>query len=462
MQRVFLYLFTLVTVFLLGLYVYVDLFFMKYSVRTILMFVMTSLGNVENHLLMHFLYFCVFPVLLISNILFFLPKIVHFFRKSFDERKCNFFLVCFVLLMFIEIVWGYNRKFELIKFFFLDDYGDFYEKNYIESKKENIKFPIQKKNLIYISLESMERSFANEEVYGGSLIKAFEELETNEVYFSNYQDGFDTTPTKPSTVAILNGLPDSSYKMLLTDTVSVPKSYSLGKIFQDAGYKTESIIGTNGKFTSLNSLFYKHGIAVNIDREYIKKHYPKEFIDGTLNQYSDQVLFKIVKSEILKLEQSSQNFFLLIQTIDTHANDLPKVNFEKKYDNTYYNIIDNTSKLTVDFIKWFKTRSEFGDTVIIVAGDHLRRDNLIPYPIKRSIYNLFINSAIKPKNTNRTFTQIDMFPTILEAMGVKIKGHRLGLGTSVFSDEPTLAERFSPEYLAKELVKRSKIYESLW
>ena len=34
-----------------------------------------------------------------------------------------------------------------------------------------------------------------------------------------------------------------------------------------------------------------------------------------------------------------------------------------------------------------------------------------------------------------------MFPTILESMGVKIDGGRLGLGTSLFSNEKTLVER---------------------
>ena len=79
----------------------------------------------------------------------------------------------------------------------------------------------------------------------------------------------------------------------------------------------------------------------------------------------------------------------------------------------------------------------------------------------RRIYNLFLN-APRPKTTNRKFSQVDLFPTILEALGANIKGHRLGIGVSVFSDKKTLSEEYKRETLYKELSKRSKLNEDLW
>ena len=53
---------------------------------------------------------------------------------------------------------------------------------------------------------------------------------------------------------------------------------------------------------------------------------------------------------------------------------------------------------------------------------------------------------------------MDLFPTTLAAMGTKIDGDRLGLGTNLYSDKETLSERYGYEYIDKELAKNSKFY----
>jgi phosphoglycerol transferase len=63
---------------------------------------------------------------------------------------------------------------------------------------------------------------------------------------------------------------------------------------------------------------------------------------------------------------------------------------------------------------------------------------------------------------NRTFTPFDIYPTIMESMGAQIKGNRLGLGTSLFADKPTLTEgSISVEEMNTEISKSSKIYDWL-
>ena len=51
-------------------------------------------------------------------------------------------------------------------------------------------------------------------------------------------------------------------------------------------------------------------------------------------------------------------------------------------------------------------------------------------------YNTIINSKVEPKNyKNRTFTSLDMYPTILASLGVEIEGNQLGLGVNLFSNK---------------------------
>jgi phosphoglycerol transferase len=81
-------------------------------------------------------------------------------------------------------------------------------------------------------------------------------------------------------------------------------------------------------------------------------------------------------------------------------------------------------------------------------------------PLDRTIYNCFLNAATSSAQptAGRCFTSLDMFPTILAAMGFTIEGERLGLGVSMFSSHPTLSETFGYSYLDQELNKFSEYY----
>ena len=55
---------------------------------------------------------------------------------------------------------------------------------------------------------------------------------------------------------------------------------------------------------------------------------------------------------------------------------------------------------------------------------------------------------------------MDLYPTTLGALGAKIEGNRLGLGTNLFSNEKTLIEKYGVEYVNKELKKVSRFYDN--
>ena len=83
-------------------------------------------------------------------------------------------------------------------------------------------------------------------------------------------------------------------------------------------------------------------------------------------------------------------------------------------------------------------------------------------PSSRYIFNAFVNARKKAPDMNRHFTQVDIFPTLVEALGYEIQGGRLGLGTSLFSKRKTLTEELGETTLNQELKKKNSLYESLW
>lgn len=80
----------------------------------------------------------------------------------------------------------------------------------------------------------------------------------------------------------------------------------------------------------------------------------------------------------------------------------------------------------------------------------------------RKTYTAIINSAVQPVRLDRiSYSTLDMFPTTLASLGVKIEGDRLGLGTNLFSAEKTLLETLGFDTLKTEISKKSELMERL-
>lgn len=80
--------------------------------------------------------------------------------------------------------------------------------------------------------------------------------------------------------------------------------------------------------------------------------------------------------------------------------------------------------------------------------NYLIPDNM-PY-LSRTVYNCYINPIKIPENNVRNYTTLDMFPSVLGALGFEIEGNTLGLGVNLFSNEQTFAEKLGTDYLWSE------------
>jgi len=159
---------------------------------------------------------------------------------------------------------------------------------------------------------------------------------------------------------------------------------------------------------------------------------------------------------------------LQLLTIDTHFTDgYLDETCAKTFANQYDNVHACSSKQVADFIAWVQNQPFYDNTTIVLSGDHLGMQTsyydqkITDANYQRTIYNAFINSATTANKThNRQMTTLDMYPSTLAALGVKIDGDRLGLGTNLFSDKQTLSEQLGGvNNLSSELSKRSEFYE---
>lgn len=360
--------------------------------------------------------------------------------------------------------------------------GQIYQDEYRDPKDVKITFPAQKRNLIYIMLESMETSYLDKGMGGAmdfNLIPELTELAQNNINFSHNETvgGFrEVTGTFWTVGAMVghtagvhlkvpNGIKDwqNGYG---SQGEFLPGLTSITSILKEQGYQQALMVGSDAGFGGRETYFQTHGID-NIYDLYTA------WYDGTVEYgywngfwgFEDEILYDYAKSTISEMARQDQPFAFTMLTVDTHHIGGYKCSLcVDEYEEQYENVISCASRQVAAFVQWIMQQPFYENTTIVITGDHCSMDrayfnrNVDP-GYERHVYNCFINAAATPFHTqNRQFCAMDMFPTTLAAMGCTIEGERLGLGTNLFSGRRTLMEEMGYTKLCAELSKKSDYY----
>ena len=358
-----------------------------------------------------------------------------------------------------------------------------YEEYYIDGKELNITFPEQKRNLIIISVESLETSLCSRENGGGweySIIPELEQLQLENINFSNTEKlgGARSLPgtafTSGGLVAHTAGIPLVTPATLNNDSGAysgtgrfLDNAYTLGDILEEQGYNLEIMMGSDGEYGGRAQYFITNGNYKIFDLNYAINTGKMTEAEKVWWGFEDDKLFAWAKEEITDLASKSEPFNIIIHTVDTHFVDGYLSQYaENKFATQYENVHAYASKIISEFVQWTQAQDFYENTTIVIVGDHLGMQSEfykahIEEDYERTVYNVIINSAIEGTNTtNRQFSTMDMFPTILASIGAEIEGERIGLGTNLFSGKETLTEELGYEYLDNELRKKSTFYNN--
>lgn len=356
-----------------------------------------------------------------------------------------------------------------------------FEDYYISPREVKITFPEKKRNLIYIFCESMETTFFSEE-HGGArpymVIPELYEIAKENVNFSNNEDvgGAVEAPgmtwTIASMVAQTGGIPLKLPDIVDENEYGINEKFLPGlvtsmEVLHENGYVQALMLGSSSEFGGILYYYSQHGTDHIYDLHTARKEIvPENYFEWW--GIEDEKLFEYAKMKLSDLSKENAPFAFSMMTIDTHpaggyyCHDCPDV-----YDEQYENVFACSSKRLADFLKWIEKQDFFENTTVIITGDHCSMDAGyfsrigLPETYTRHIYNCVVNPMVieNAKNyKNRVFTVLDMFPTTLASIGCKIEGDRLGLGTNLFSELPTIAEENGIEWIESELAKSSSYY----
>lgn len=442
---------------------------------------------------MKVVYSYIFQVLILSIAVTIVILLLLRLLKKRNEQKyliTRNISMLLVIVMFLSSVLYTENRFEVIKYFTSkNEETNIYEQKEVEEKSDGDETIIYQdpnlvnitgentNNLIYIYLESYENSFLDKENGGIQEVNCLPELTNlakDNISFSNTDKlggaipFTGTTWTIASMVGQQAGLP---LKVEVANTMNryekfMPGAKTIGDILHEQGYLQKLMIGSTKTFAGTDKFFLQHGYDEIYDyNSYISNHSLSR-VDRNEFGLDDHILLEYAKEELTNLGSQDQKFSFTLATIDCHTpSGYTCDNCPNTYSNRYLNIYACQSNLINSFIDWCKEQAWYDNTTIVLVGDHPTMAQTytkdIPSDYQRTTYNCIINSKVKTKKIkNRLFSQMDMYPTTLAAMGFEIEGNKLAMGTNLFSKLPTVLEKYGEEYLNNEVQKSSEYLDT--
>ncbi|MDO4499860.1 MAG: putative glycosyltransferase, exosortase G system-associated [Erysipelotrichaceae bacterium] len=415
------------------------------------------------------------PSLLLILLIVCLCLIDKFFikdKESLHKLISNFCMVPTIIFLLVL-----NSSFGVLDYLKVqNDKTSIFNDYYYDPLKASITAPETKKNLIYIYVESLETSYTDKNSGGfqyenylpylSETAKNSFSIKSEDGKLSGLNNLVGANWTSAALFASATGLPLKVTAVGENDNMSFPGIYSLGDFLKDSDYNQTFICGSDSVFGGKKTFYEEHGDFEVIDlykaRE--KGYLPADYYDDWWG-FEDYHLFEIAKAELEKAASQDKPFNMTMLTVDLHA---PGGNMCEKCENKYDNITANVAlcndHLIEDFVKWCQKQYFYEETVIVICGDHLRMDSSLVKDIERNdrkVYLSIINSGKEVLNDKRIATQMDMYPTVLSALGFEIEGEKLGMGVNLLSLEKTIAEQRGFEWLYDEVQKNSDKYDEI-
>lgn len=423
----------------LGLSLFLSLFFTLQSISLYFtrsfvgysFFVHLNLENTSN------ISFVVWPVFFTAVTVFFTSFFLLFYSRYFiififkklRLRRVYFLLVRFgMVLISLTLIFYFFTKSSI----FLDSKTLFsitytnskpFQESLISLNMTDYVVPekvesIATKNLVVISLESLESSFLNEPFQ--HLTPELSKLKEDWTYIPIKQNiGSDWT--SGSIYTMLTGIPAFFGVKANKIFKSSKETYitSLSSVLSNANYELVYFCG-DANFSGLKDMLYTLDFDKVID--YTSVSYPLEITPFGLH---DKDVFDLAKKELKSLIDSNKKFGVFISTTDTHFPngfyDSRMEDFVKKREDPLEFMISATDYHVFDIISFLEEQGVLENTIVVIMPDHLKMgdDSIFDKKIERELYLITNSKKLKVEKQQDKKLQLDIPLIILRSLDIK-------------------------------------------
>lgn len=344
----------------------------------------------------------------------------------------------------------------------------------------DLEAPEQARNLIVVYLESLEATFGDlAETSDG--FAPLRELRARSFAASNIYQVEGTRHTIAGIVASQCGVPLVPYGLNAIGfdyhtrhslDSFMPSVVCLGDVLSAHGYTVSYMNGASLERYSKRGFLVNHGYTRLFGLESVNR----AALGGRENIFGmgDGLLFEHVAGELEKLREAGKPFLLSVLTVGTHGpdgfldRDCPR---DASTRNTLATAIRCSGDALADLLELVERSGLGATTLVAVMSDHLvANQQLIQAPslgralagARRDRRNLFFIHGLEPGVTTKPAAAIDIYPTLLEALGYRLVGHRANLGVSLLSEEPTLVGTYGARGVNALFRHNPRLARVLW
>ncbi|OYR12225.1 sulfatase family protein [Brucella thiophenivorans] len=330
----------------------------------------------------------------------------------------------------------------------------------------------RRKNLLYIYAESGERTFGQlatgERVFG-----AMNDIAKSGVSFTRIGQAANTGWTMAGIVATQCGVPLQPNGLFAenkfeTQSTFLPGAVCLADILQSVGYHTAYLNSAWLKFAGTGLFMREHG--------YVQIEGPDTYsVESSDYQnfwgFYDDTMLGLAFDELAKLSKNEAPYFLALSTITAHF----PTGFPTASCLTELGPITGSPMLYAVECQGFEIRrflerarlaGFLDNTIVAISSDHLSMKSDVWDELNaHQRFNYVVMLGLdQPVGTaiEKEGTMLDIYPTLLEALGFHVPNNQVGLGISLLSDQPTLAQSLGMERLNQYITYDKVLARRLW
>lgn len=308
--------------------------------------------------------------------------------------------------------------------------------------------PEIKPNLIFLYLESFERTFLDHELFPG-LCENIKMIERESWSASNMTQIPSQSYTMAGIVASQTGVhfvapaPRFGNSMSGTDKF-YPGAIGMGRLLSNAGYRCEFIGGANKDFAGKGNFWIQNGYDRVLGSAELLELDPSLRSEGW--GVFDDDLFGVARARLSELSRADQPFCITLLTLGTHfpGGHLSPEQRKKIYrngDNPMLNAVYASDQLIGEFYSFIRSDPDLSSSIIVLVSDHLAMPNTASDSLKnRERRNLFIISDPQGRikgDYSSPCSHLDVAPTVMRALGFETT---MGFGRDVLTTSRTKFE----------------------
>lgn len=322
----------------------------------------------------------------------------------------------------------------------LEQSNDFYQ-YYVEP---TIKSSGNDKNLVYIYLESFEKTYLDNELFPRLAPNLNKLILEKGIEFTNIHQVSGADYTIAGMTSTQCGIPlFAPYHGNSMSGIDkfYPKAKCIGDILKDSGYYLSFMQGSSTHFSGIDKFYQTHGFDRIQGREELMPHLQDSTYTNGWGLYDDTLL-DLVFEEFIELSEKQDKFALFTITLDTHHPDghLSNSCKDELYgdgNNRILNTFKCSDALVAKFIQKIQQSKYADNTVVVIGSDHLAMRNTASDMMpsgnnRRNLFVIFDGEVSDYESIDRNGTSFDVAPTLLSKLDINAN---LGLGRNLFESD---------------------------